>query len=311
LIEKQNQITCPKCSEVFHVEHDHKNIEEIQSKLVALKKEIQETESGIKDLAKEVVSLRAIIEKSQIISDGIVAQGKTLADIVQNKRQTLILRRSEGFTQGDDLVFVQQLNTLKNAKSNASLELATSKNKTKTKMTNLQTELEGLYDFVSKISMYQNAQKEVETLSKQLKELQSTKNEFEQLEMEVKILEETWLRKIDENVASAFGENIKFKMFENNASNDNIAPTCEMYVKDSNGRWVNTINGINTGHGVPRLVEFITIVKKRLGIRDGLLLIDFFESIGKQAMEELLGYGQQIVATAVVKNQFELKKEDL
>ena len=44
-----------------------------------------------------------------------------------------------------------------------------------------------------------------------------------------------------------FGKNIRFKMFETNATNDNLTPVCEMYVKDSFGRWVNAINGINTG----------------------------------------------------------------
>ena len=153
--------------------------------------------------------------------------------------------------------------------------------------------------------------KDYDTNVSELKETNQYINAFEQLEMEVKLYEENYIKKLDEKMQSAFGKNIKFKMFETNLSNENLAPICEMYVTDNNGNWLNAINGINTGHGVPRLVEFLLKVKKALGVRDSLILIDFFESIGTEPLTELKSMGQQIIATEVRRDIKDLKVEYL
>lgn len=311
LIKAQNEITCPQCSHVFTVEHDHQNILEIDTKLHELKSKIETLEKDIHDLTEEEVEINKEVEKWSIKRDEVLQNGIALNKTHEERRTSVIEARSNVFEDKDELRIIQELNALKNAKSNISLELSVKNVKLKTERENLQVEENELLGLIGSERIYQDTLKKVEELETKQVETQRLKNAFDQLAIEIKILEEEYLKKLDQKLLNAFGENIRFKMFETNATNDNLTPVCEMYVKDSFGRWVNAINGINTGHSVPRLVEFIVRVKRALNMRDGLLLIDFFESIGNEPLKELLTYGQQIVATQVVRGQNELGKEDL
>jgi DNA repair exonuclease SbcCD ATPase subunit len=311
LIKAQNEITCPKCNHVFTVEHDHSDITEIDTKLRELKNDIQVLEKDIKDLTQEEIDVKKEMEDWTFKRDEIKQQGVTLNETYEQRRTSVIEARSNVFEDEHELRIIQELNTLKNAKNNVSLELSVKNVKLKTERENLQTREVELLGLVGSEKMYQSTLEKIEELEAKQIATQKLKNAFDQLAIEIKILEEEYLKQLDRKILNAFGENIRFKMFETNASNDNLTPVCEMYVKDSFGRWVNAINGINTGHSVPRLVEFIVCVKRALNIRDGVLLIDFFESIGSEPLEELLTYGQQIIATQVVRNQNELGKEDL
>ena len=63
LINAQNEITCPKCNHIFTMEHDHKNVSEIDTKLRELKGNIQTLEKDIKDLTQEEIDIKIEIEQ--------------------------------------------------------------------------------------------------------------------------------------------------------------------------------------------------------------------------------------------------------
>lgn len=311
LIKAQNQITCPQCNHVFVANHDHENENAINEKLLTIKSNIQQLEQDIKDLTQEEINITTEMNNWKIKADEIKSSGITLSNTLEERRRSVLEARSNVFEDEHELRIIQELNTLKTSKNNTSLELSVLRTKLRTEKATLTSREEELLGIISNEKMFQNAQSEIDRLVAEQTKTQQLKNALDQMLVELKMLEEQYLKEIDKKLLNAFGENIRFKMFETNASNDNLTPVCEMYVKDSFGRWVNAINGINTGHSVPRLVEFIVKVKRSLGIRDGLLLIDFFESIGSEPLAELLTYNQQILATAVVRNQYELKAERL
>ena len=311
LIKLQNEITCPKCNHSFTVEHDHSNIIEIDDKLKELKNQIVQLESDIKDLTNEEITINQEMEKYMFDCDDVKTKGIKLNEQLATRRESVVIDRSKHFDGEDEQRIVQEINTLKKAKNDVSLELSIRNIKLKTQKENLQTRENELLDLIGSEKSYLETMEKIEAVQFNQDKTQQLKNAFDQLAIEIKVLEEDYLKKLDQKLLTVFGENIRFKMFETNNSNDNLTPVCEMYVKDSFGNWVNAINGINTGHSVPRLVEFIVRVKQALGVRDGLLLIDFFESIGDEPLKDLLAFNQQIIATQVVRGQKKLGMENL
>lgn len=308
---QEHRITCPHCNQSFTLDEHGQKIEKITHELKELKEKIEVRNNDIKELAKTEIELNREIERLSIKLDDLTQNGNVLSENIEHKRRSVLSSRGEVFTGEHELSIMEELKRLKNTKNDVSLNMSINKVKIKTQITNLETREQEILRLLGNVNQVENTKKEIGKAHDEIKTIQKEINTLEQLEMEIKILEEQWLQKIDENIKNAFGENIQFKMFETNLSNDNLAPTCEMYVKDQFGNWVNAINGINTGHSVPRLVEFLTIVKHKLGIYDGILLIDFFESIGSEPLKELLTYNQQMIATSVKRGQEKMEIEEL
>ncbi len=314
-LENGEEINCPLCKQNFIHVHNPLRVNEINFKLQELKNKIKEREFGITEFNNDLVSLdkrikeiSKEIEETKVILD---SKKELVADENAKRTQTLETLDLSNFNSKEIISIKEELNALKKAKSNVEIEHSIQRQQIKTKIANLEREKEQLKEISSKGDSSTKFQRLLNEAQDLRKEKQQQINTIEQLEMELKMLNEDYLREVDKQVKNAFGENIKFKLFETNTTNDNIVPTCEMLVKDSFGRWVNAINGINTGHSVPRLVEFLSIVKNHLGARKSILLIDFFESIGNEPLQELLSYGENVIATQVVRGQNELKVESL
>ena len=251
----------------------------------------------------DAANASALINRTDIVAGSFDENGNGVI---------VIIKGDEGATAVEPIAKLnQELSRLKMEKNDITLDYSINQQKVKTEILSNEVEIAKLNDILAKASAskvyHENAIKAKETLKLSTNNLTG----LEQLDMELKLLIEDYLVKTDENVKNAFGENIKFKLFEANTTNDNLSPVCDMYVKDTFGRWVNVTNGINTGHTVPRIIEFITMVKRNLDIKDSMLLIDFFESVGNDALEQSLSYGQQLIATQVIRGQNELRKEKI
>jgi len=115
----------------------------------------------------------------------------------------------------------------------------------------------------------------------------------------IKNLERDKFVKIDANVESVFGKNIKFKLFDYNSTDESIdTRVCDLLVKDGNDVFVN-IKDINTGHFPHAALDFISHVKKHYKVLPSFLLIDEFGLLDENNQPRILGFGEQILATKV------------
>ncbi|MCK9319552.1 hypothetical protein [Methanoculleus sp.] len=132
-------------------------------------------------------------------------------------------------------------------------------------------------------------------------------NDVEQLMHLIKNVEREMLTETENRVSKAFGENVKFELFKINITNGSIDNrVCNMLVKDIHGNFVN-INHINTGDYPRVALDFINSVKKHYGIRKSFVLVDELQSLDNAHQEQLLGLGEQIIATRVGLSQPKLE----
>lgn len=301
-LSEHDEITCPNCNHVFRQGENQKELAVIIAKIAKIKKDAL----GIEDEIKQIRERKLEAEKELILleherDDALLFYQNAIKPSKQADTSVLEANPLQDLNV--------QLNHLKNEKTRIEIEYLIVKKGIEAKINTLIENRQTLNDKYYKLRSVSEVLTQIDKLQQEINDTSRSINTLEQLEIEIKLLEEDYLKAIDENLKNAFGENIRFKMFDTNLSNDNLTPICEMYVRDSYGRWVNAINGVNTGHSVPRLVEFLVRVRRALGIRDGLLLIDFFESIGAEPLKELQALGQQIVATEVRRDLKELKVE--
>ena len=291
-----------------HLQEYDETIKELASQITTLEKSIGafETERELKQEEYDSI-LQNIAKREETLYNNKVK----LATMRETYSKTLKIATRDDFTSKEVLSIMERLNAVRSQINSLKLDAKIEEKKQQAKILELKTKKEQKQD---QIAHQKNAKTHIENLTKsqtELKQLTERLMKLEQLQIESKILEEKYLVEIDSKVSNAFGENIRFKLFEKNVSNDGISPICDMYVKDHQGRWVNAINGVNTGHSIPRLLEFLKLVKSHLEIKDSFVLIDFFESIGSKTLEEMMKYDTQLIATQVVRNQNELKIERL
>ena len=291
-----------------HLQEYDETIKELASQITTLEKSIGafETERELKQEEYDSI-LQNIAKREETLYNNKVK----LATMRETYSKTLKIATRDDFTSKEVLSIMERLNAVRSQINSLKLDAKIEEKKQQAKILELKTKKEQKQD---QIAHQKNAKTHIENLTKsqtELKQLKERLMKLEQLQIESKILEEKYLVEIDSKVSNAFGENIRFKLFEKNVSNDGISPICDMYVKDHQGRWVNAINGVNTGHSIPRLLEFLKLVKSHLEIKDSFVLIDFFESIGSKTLEEMMKYDTQLIATQVVRNQNELKIERL
>ena len=122
-------------------------------------------------------------------------------------------------------------------------------------------------------------------------------------------------KELERRVEVNFGKDVYFKLYEPNASDGGATyktSVCEMYVRDGADRLVPALaNGVSTSMQEVRIVEFISRLKAHYGIGDSVILIDRLESLDEDKIAMLTQGGNQIITTAVVKNQSGVKYEIL
>jgi DNA repair exonuclease SbcCD ATPase subunit len=308
-LEHGVDVKCPKCEHSFELDLHEGEKAKITLDITAEKTNLDSTKEALELFRKEEIKIIADINEINDKIKNVSDELREAEERLKNHEKTSVLRPKNDFDSEQVSSIRSELNRLKIAKNDISLEYSLSQVKTKTEILNLEVNLEKAQEIVSKGAMYEVYQGEISTKEDELKAMYKSLTVYEQIDMEFKDVFSKYLMAFDKKVKTAFGENIKFKMFEENISNDNITATCEMYFKDSKGRWVNAINGINTGHAVPRMIEFISFIKKTLGVKSSFLIVDFFETVGNEALSQSLSYGEQLIVTQVVRNQNEIKME--
>jgi hypothetical protein len=120
-------------------------------------------------------------------------------------------------------------------------------------------------------------------------------------------------KELERRVEVKFGNDVYFKLYEPNAQDGGATyktSVCEMYVRDGANRLVPALaNGVSTSMQEVRIVEFISRLKEHYGIGDSVILIDRLESLDEDKLAMLAKGGNQIITTAVVKNQSGVKYE--
>ena len=267
--QELQEITCPKCNHVFkHANEDVKvNVEKQVKEAKGLKGQIEQLEQDVKDFNEEIDELNEILETYQSdreeLTNKLVEQDENVATLRESNEKAL-----ESLLEHKDVLsVVKEIKDLETTKNEELLNHTINVKKLEAKQVRLTEQRDELYQQRYALDNVEKAKEKVLEISKELKDTQKTINNFEKLQIDLKILEQKYLKAIDENIKQSFGENIRFKMFETNMSNENLIPTCEMYVKDQFGNWLPAVNGINTGHSVPRLVEFLVKVRKSLNIK--------------------------------------------
>lgn len=120
-------------------------------------------------------------------------------------------------------------------------------------------------------------------------------------------------KELERRVEVKFGNDVYFKLYEPNANDGGATyktSVCEMYVRDGANRLVPALaNGVSTSMQEVRIVEFTSRLKAHYGIGDSVVLIDRLESLDEEKIAMLTKGGNQIITTAVVKNQSGVKYE--
>lgn len=314
-LKETKEITCPHCNQPFTYEHHKEEIEKLMTNVHNLKEKLSQKETDLNDLKKEQIDkiANSNILKSKL--EEMVEKGRELKTnlelLSQNTREQSLSTHSDVFMSEPILSIIQDINTLKNAKNDIELSLMVERKKVETKIGNLESKEKDIFEQLSIAETSKTIRQNLNTASLELKELQTKMTHTEQLDIELKEIIGKYLENLENKVQHSFGENIRFKLFEVAITTDTIKPICEMYVKDTNNRWVQLVNGVNTGHSVPRTIEFISTVKRALQIKPSLVLIDFFESVGQDAFMQSLMFQEQIIATEVRRGQKEMTRENL
>ena len=314
-LKDNKEITCPHCNQPFTYEHNKEEIEKLSQEARKLKEKLSQKETDLSDLKKEQIDkiANSNILKSKL--EEMVEKGRELKTdlelLSQKPFDASLSSRSDVFMSEPILSIIQDINTLKNAKNDIELSLIVERKKVETKIGNLETKEKDIFEQLSVAETSKTIRQNLNTATLELKELQTKLTNTEQLDIELKEIIGKYLTNLEQKSLNAFGKNIRFKLFEVATTNDSIKPICEMYVKDTNERWMQLVNGVNTGHSVPRTIEFISTVKANLGVKPSIVLIDFFESVGQDAFMQSLSYGEQIIATEVRRGQKEMTRENL
>lgn len=314
-LKDNKEITCPHCHQPFTYEHHKEEIENVTKDVYALKEKLSQKETDLEDLKKEQIDKIASVNILKPKLEEIIDKGKELKNVLdiqlQNTRQTNLYRVEKVFTSDPILSVMEEIKSLKNDKNDIELSLKVERKKIETKITNLETKENELFEQLAFAESANKIRESLQNATMELKSLQTKLTHTEQLDIELKEIIGKYLTNLEQKSLNAFGENIRFKLFEVATTNDSIKPICEMYVKDTNERWVQLVNGVNTGHSVPRTIEFISTVKRALQIKPSVVLIDFFESVGQDAFMQSLMFQEQIIATQVRRGQKEMTRENL
>ena len=278
--EKGEQMKCPLCQGTFDVPHEH--------------------------VGKDIANLTATLKHYR----DVILDKQTNSETLKGDLTHEISTENDFYIKLASQL-TKEINTLKTNKKDLSVEYAVSQQKTKAGIATLEQERTTLSEKVSNHKHKIKFKGLHEKATESIKGLQMRLTTLESLLVELKLVEEQYLVAVEDVVKDAFGDDIKFKLFEQNTTNENITPICEMYVLDTQGRWVQLLNGLNTGNAIVSVVKFITIIKKKLGIRKSLVLVDFLETVGEENMEVLKALGEQVLGTQVVRGQHTIETEEL
>lgn len=314
-LKHNKEITCPHCNQPFTYEHHKEEIEKLSQEARMLKEKLSQKENDLGDLKKEqidkIANMNILEPKLQDIVDKGVELKNELEIQSQNTSKSDLYHAQDVFTSEPILTIMEDIKRLKSSKNDISLSLLVERKKIETQIVNLETKEKELFEQLSFAETATTVRKSLQSATIELKSLQEKLTHTEQLDIELKELIGKYLKNLEQKALNGFGENIRFKLFEVALTTDSIKPICEMYVKDTGNRWVQLVNGVNTGHSVPRTIEFISTVKTALEIKPSLMLIDFFESVGQDALMQSLRFGEQLIATEVRRGQKEMTRENL
>jgi hypothetical protein len=305
-------ITAPVSKERFHLhealeyaEIRAKRIEqitqkgkEIKSKIEDVKGLIEQNRLAIQEYQEErnkqeqkVLSLQNAIKEIERKIDSI-----TLA--VEREKQNLDIRQVPQINyQTNELIDLNsQLNALQKEKQDILLNDQSTLT-FETQIIELERKKEPLKEIINKLVAKEQTELQIENYRTTLAKTKQRLQEVNELLTLIKELEKEKFTLIDSMVQEKFGQNIKFKLFDYNITDESInTKLCDLLVRDGNGHFVN-IKDINTGNYPIAALDFISRVKEHYGIGKSFIFIDEYGTVDENNRNAILKFGEQIIAT--------------
>ena len=305
------EFTCPHCNKPFfeHELDDHKKY--VKKQLEQVDKDGQKTSEQQEALKEGIETLQGDIE---LINESITKAFDTKEQLEKNiaeldKAITALQQRiNEQATklpvldlENDDTVksLRDEINAQNEAKNKALVDFEGHREQLMDKITALNEEHDKYWVIVDQERMIDYNKEKAQQKRNQLKDLKNRLTDREELYTLVKELEKEMYQSLDTRISGKFGENIQFKLWKLNVSNDEYdTRLCDMYVRDSHGTLVN-ITRLNTGLYPIMIADFLSHVKAHYGIEKSFIFVDELASLDNEHKAKLLGYGEQVFATAV------------
>jgi hypothetical protein len=322
-------VTCPHCNQPFDLSESKEHQAIHKQQVDAQKRAIQEKVATLKGeydaLAMELSDIELNITKQQgKVNEKLNEHTTALTNRLTIEKELMDLRAQLN-EQSSKNVPTLNLNTKEVQTIVESIErLRTQKT---TVLENLQ---QAIADVQNEIDELKNQRLPLEVIldkkrvqQANLNALSPKKLEFQKLNDDLTKTKELYalskelliatFKELERRVEVNFGKDVYFKLYEPNASDGGATyktSVCEMYVRDGADRLVPALaNGVSTSMQEVRIVEFISRLKSHYGIGDSVILIDRLESLDEDKLALLTKGGNQIITTAVVKNQSGVKYE--
>lgn len=300
-------ITAPKSKEQFYLHEAleyvairDKKLAEITKKGQAEKLAIDGLQEMIKTLKNDyAIQEKKVIEKQEARNE-LDKQIKVNQDNLEKHRQEIQYKEKPLLSYNTKSINAlnDKLISLRNERESL-LTFGTGEkdNLIESKIAELETQKEALREILNQEIILKDNQKRLSDYQETLKTTKRRLLEVNELLTLIKELEKDKFTQIDSKVADSFGNNIKFKLFDYNITDESInTKMCDLLVLDGNGALVN-IKDLNTGHYPLLSLDLITRVKAHYNIPNSFIFIDEFGVIDSQNRTKLLEFGEQIIAT--------------
>ena len=302
------KITAPVSKEQFflhealeYVKIRDRELAEITKNGVEIKNLIDENQEAIETLTLEYENQETKTLKTQeqrIEIDKKISENENLLEQEQtNLSKSVLELPTIDFNSEKVLNLMEQIKALKNERNALIENGGVDTTKIDSEIAELENEKVAYQEILNSEVIQKDRERALERHIERLKELKKRLIEVDELLTLIKELEKDKYTKIDLLVKDKFGENIKFKLFDYNITDESInTRVCDLLVVDGNGKWVN-IKDINTGNYPLVALDFITRVKEHYGIKKSFTFIDEYGVIDKNNRAKVLAFGEQIIAT--------------
>ncbi|MDD5293671.1 MAG: hypothetical protein PHW40_05100, partial [Candidatus Izemoplasmatales bacterium] len=306
--QSSDTLTCPHCGQVFNIastkEHQNilfKRLDDINRQGQSIKAEIETLTNDIMNANHEKSSTVRSFEKSckerDELNEAIAEITRQLSEKEAERNQTRQNAPVLDYETEQVKSIRSRLNTLKTEKGNIVLDFAISKQKTKSRIAEIESELPDLKEIANGVVIKQSFKKRADELTAKLNDVKNRRNEIDDLLALINELEKCMFEALDKKLVDAFGGNITFQLYKVNIDGSIDTRVCEMLVKDKWNNFVN-IKNINKGIYPIRIVEFLNRVKQHYGIPTSFVFVDEIGNLDDDHMKMLSELGEQVIATA-------------